>query len=108
MAAARRRAAVVATAAVTALGLGTMPAFAVSADSVHRGVNGCFAYSYGDPGWFSVTVYYHNRCSTRHRIGIVWDGNSYAETQRNVPANGKGSAWSTSDGVLGVYDLGRS
>lgn len=100
----RTRGAVVAAtiAAVTAIGI--VPA---SADVPHRGVNGCFAYSWA-PGWFTTTLYWHNRCSTRHRIEVVWDGQIYNPTVRLVNGYAKGNAWAADDGVTGVYDLGRA
>ncbi|WP_042366804.1 hypothetical protein [Streptacidiphilus neutrinimicus] len=71
-------------------------------------VSGCFAWSWSDSGWFTTTVYWHNRCSTRHRIEVVWDGQAYDPTVRLVNGDGKGNAWTTSDAVTGVYDLGRA
>ncbi|MFJ1795295.1 hypothetical protein [Kitasatospora griseola] len=100
----RRRIAVVAATALAAVGLSATPALAAT----HRGVAGCFAWSWDDSGWFSTTVYWHNRCSVAHRIEVVWDGNAYALTTRSVPANGSGNTWTTSDAVEHVYDLGRA
>jgi len=85
------------------VGLSTTPAWAAT----HRGVAGCFAWSWDDSGWFSTTVYWHNRCTTAHKLEVQWDGNAYALTRRTVPANGSGNTWTTSDGVKAVYDAGR-
>ena len=106
----RRRAAVVLASTVALVGLSTSPSFAASVHpmTTYRGVAGCFAWSWSDSGWFSTTVYWHNRCSTPHKLEVQWDGNAYALTKRTVAANGSGNTWTTSDGVKAVYDAGRA
>ncbi|MFC5911283.1 hypothetical protein [Streptacidiphilus monticola] len=81
------------------------PAPAATA-ATHHGVSGCFSWSWDDSGWATTTVYFHNRCRTRHQIEISWDGNAYADMRVNVAPDGKGSRWTTSDGVTAVHDNG--
>jgi hypothetical protein len=100
----RHRATAVALTTTAVLGLSAVPAFAASTT---RGVSGCFAYSYS-PGWMTTTVYFHNRCTTRHKLDIQWYGNQYKDAIKSVPANGKGSVWSFSSGVDAVWDEGRT
>jgi hypothetical protein len=100
----RRRVAVVVATALAAVGLSATPALAAT----HRGVAGCIAWSWDDSGWFSTTVYWHNRCAVAHKIEVLWDGTAYSLTKRTVPAGGSGSTWTTSDAVKAVYDLGRA
>ncbi len=64
------RCAVVAAAAFLTVGLSS-PAASAQTRSMHRGVDGCIAWSY-DPGVWSTTVYLHNRCDTTRLAKIVW------------------------------------
>jgi len=100
----RTRLALVVAATATAVVGTAIPASATTFSHV----SGCFAWSWSDSGWFSTTVYWHNRCSTRHKIDVEWDGPAYKDTVKLVNGDGKGSSWTTSDKVVAVYDLGRA
>ncbi|NJP89416.1 hypothetical protein HCN51_08155 [Nonomuraea sp. FMUSA5-5] len=100
----RTRAAVVAAASAVVAGLAATPA---SAD-VHRGVAGCFAWSWGD-GNTSVTVYWHNRCTTKHKITIKyslsWTYKTYTAT---VGGDGKGHKKFQTASIVSIKDAGRA
>ncbi|CAM5558751.1 hypothetical protein BOQ63_006780 (plasmid) [Streptomyces viridifaciens] len=64
------RSAVVAAAVLLTVGLSSPAAYAQTR-SMHRGVDGCIAWSY-DPGVWSTTVYLHNRCDTTRLAKIAW------------------------------------
>ncbi|TDD87011.1 hypothetical protein E1293_08670 [Actinomadura darangshiensis] len=103
----RTRIAVVAAAIATAAlgaGIGAAPAQA----STHRGVNGCFAWSYGD-GNTSVTTYWHNRCSTKHKLKIKyslsWTTRTYTAV---VKGNAKGHKKLQTATIVSIYDGGRA
>lgn len=103
----RTRIAVIAAASVATAGLGIGVGAAPASASVHRGVAGCFAWSWGD-GNTSVTVYWHNRCRTRHLLKIKY---SLGWTDRNytakVSANGKGHHKFQTASVVSIKDGGR-
>jgi hypothetical protein len=84
----RTRAAVIGAAAIVATGLGTGLSATPASAAVHRGVAGCFAWSWGD-GNSSVTVYWHNRCPRTHRLKIKY---SLGWTTKNYTAVVKGDA----------------
>ncbi|GAA2205872.1 hypothetical protein GCM10009850_013300 [Nonomuraea monospora] len=98
------RVAAVAAASVVVAGLAATPA---SAD-VHRGVAGCFAWSWGD-GNTSVTVYWHNRCRTKHKITIKyslsWTYKTYTAT---VGGGGKGHKKFQTASIVSIKDSGRA
>ncbi|MES9537620.1 MULTISPECIES: hypothetical protein [unclassified Actinomadura] len=102
-----RAAAIAAASAVTAglaVGVGAAPA---SAD-VHRGVAGCFAWSYGD-GNSSVTVYWHNRCKTKHKLQIKYSLSWTTKTYKtSVKADGKGHKKFQTASIVSIRDLGRA
>ncbi|MBF9071786.1 hypothetical protein [Streptacidiphilus fuscans] len=99
----RTRAAVIAATLTAATALGVVPASAAANSTV----SGCFAADW-NPGWLTTTVFWHNRCSTRHKLEVIWDGPGYSNTVRLVNGYAKGSTWTTSDNVIAVYDLGRA
>jgi hypothetical protein len=103
----RTRAAVIATAAVATAGLGASVGAAPASASVHRGVAGCFAWSWGD-GNTSVTVYWHNRCKTAHKLKIKYSlGWTYKTYSANVKANGKGHKKFQTASIVSITDAGR-
>ncbi|MFC4009923.1 hypothetical protein ACFOY2_22020 [Nonomuraea purpurea] len=108
MAGLRTRAAVVAasTAVVAGLGVG-VSATPASAD-VHRGVTGCFAWSWGD-GNTSVTVYWSNRCGNKRKLYIKyslgWTTKNYTAV---VKAGGKGHKRFQTASIVSIRDGGRA
>ncbi|MEV0313478.1 hypothetical protein [Nonomuraea fuscirosea] len=107
MAGLRNRAAVVAAASVVAAGLGAGLGAAPAAADVHRGVAGCFAWSWGY-GNTSVTVYWHNRCKTRHKLTIKyslsWTTKTYTA---KVGGDGKGHKRFQTASIVSIKDSGR-
>ncbi|GGS57128.1 hypothetical protein GCM10010156_14790 [Planobispora rosea] len=103
----RTRVAVVVAASLTAAGLGVGVAAPASAD-VHRGVAGCFAWSWGD-GNTSVTVYWHNRCDNKRKLKIKyslgWTTKSYTAV---VGADGKGHKKFQTASIVSITDGGRA
>lgn len=102
----RTRVAVVAAASVAVAGLGAgLGATPASAD-VHRGVNGCFSWSWGD-GNTSVTVYWHNRCKSKHKLNIKyslgWTTKKYTAV---VGADGKGHKKFQTASIVSITDGG--
>ncbi|GAA2750932.1 hypothetical protein [Kitasatospora cinereorecta] len=74
---------------------------------VHRGVNGCFAWSWGDDWLWEATVYFHNRCAQPHRLRIAWKSKAVRTSVITVPADGKGRESRMTD-PLEIYDAGRA
>jgi hypothetical protein len=107
MAGLRKRAAVVAAASAVAVGLGAGLGATPASAGVHRGVAGCFAWSWGD-GNTSVTVYWHNRCKTKHKITIKyslgWTTKTYSA---NVAGDGKGHKKFQTASIVSIKDSGR-
>ncbi|MBO2457154.1 hypothetical protein [Actinomadura violacea] len=104
----RTRAAVIATAAVATAGLGVGVGAAPASASVHRGVAGCFAWSWGD-GNTSVTVYWHNRCKTTHKLKIKYSLSwTYKTYSTNVKANAKGHKKFQTASIVSITDAGRA
>ncbi|MEU6987340.1 hypothetical protein ABZ946_28585 [Streptomyces sp. NPDC046324] len=62
---------------------------AAAEDRVHRGVDGCIAWSWSEGGFATTAVYYSNRCQTARKIKIHWEGTASSETQ-TVGAKKKG------------------
>ena len=103
----RSRLAVLATATATIAGIGIGIGAAPASAKVHRGVAGCFAWSWGD-GWNSRTVYWHNRCSTRHKIAIKYWNRRYTKTySTTVAGDGKGHEKLPASGIKSIKDKGR-
>ncbi|MFC5834110.1 hypothetical protein [Nonomuraea insulae] len=104
----RNRVAAFAAASVVAAGLGVGLGAAPASADVHRGVAGCFAWSYGD-GNSSVTVYWHNRCKTKHKLKIKY---SLSWTTKNYTAvvggNGKGHKKFQTASIVSIKDGGRA
>ncbi|MBG0831066.1 hypothetical protein HS041_25225 [Planomonospora sp. ID67723] len=102
----RTRVAVVAAASLAAAGLGVGAAAPASAE-VHRGVAGCFAWSWGD-GNTSVTVYWHNRCDDKRKLNIKyslgWTTKSYTAV---VGGDGKGHKRFQTASIVSITDGGR-
>lgn len=94
----------------TALVLGSAsPALADDNGEMHRGVDGCFAWSWNGDGFFSTTFYYHNRCRKPHKISIRWSGTGHPPQIITVQGHAKGSTTNTySSDVVSVEDLGRA
>jgi hypothetical protein len=105
----RTRAAVIAAATVATAGLGVGIGAAPASAAVHRGVAGCFAWSWGD-GNTSVTVYWHNRCSTKHKLKIKyslgWTTKTYTAIVGHVHANGHKKFQTAS--IVSIKDGGRA
>ncbi|WP_420035326.1 hypothetical protein ACN2WE_25845 [Streptomyces sp. cg28] len=100
-----------ATAALVAASLlgGASPALALTSDTVHRGVTGCFSWSWKDGGALTTTVYYRNRCDTAHTLRVRWSSAASGNEDIKVGAGEKGSTWSfVSLKPLGFADLGRA
>ncbi|WP_329248232.1 hypothetical protein OG417_00885 [Actinoallomurus sp. NBC_01490] len=107
----RTRAAVVAASCVAIAGLGVgIGTASASASSVHRGVSGCFAWSYGKGVTItSRTVYWHNRCSTTHRLKISYvHRGSIAEHTTNVKGHAKGHKKLDTKTIRYIKDEGRT
>ncbi len=104
----RTRVASVAVASVVAAGLGVGVGAAPASAAVHRGVSGCFSWSWGD-GNVSVTVYWHNRCTTKHKLNIKyslgWTTKKYTAV---VGANGKGHKKFQTASIVSITDGGRA
>ncbi|MGW4772219.1 hypothetical protein ACWEO2_29800 [Nocardia sp. NPDC004278] len=60
--------------AIAVASIGCTVATAATA-SAERGESGCFSYSY-EPGTFTTTVYYHNRCGVMRKLTIYRASNS--------------------------------
>ncbi|WP_067804076.1 hypothetical protein [Actinomadura formosensis] len=104
----RTRAAVIATAAVATAGLGVGVGATPAMAKVHRGVSGCFAWSYGD-GNTSVTVYWHNRCKRREKLRIVYSLGWTNKTYRKVVgSNAKGHKKFQTASIVAIVDDGRA
>lgn len=91
-----------------AAGVLLVSAAPAAADTMHRGVDGCFSWSWKDGGFATTTVYYTNRCKQVHRIRITWDDPGGSETH-TVGGRKSGSSytmWGTK--VVYVSDEGRA
>ncbi|WP_353944448.1 hypothetical protein ABII15_24515 [Streptomyces sp. HUAS MG91] len=98
-----------ATAALAAAPLLVNASPAFTPDTVHRGVTGCFSWSWKDGGALTTTVYYRNRCDTAHTLRIRWSSAASGNEDIKVKAGAKGSTWSfVSLKPLGFADLGRA
>ncbi|SEG93244.1 hypothetical protein SAMN05444920_10872 [Nonomuraea solani] len=108
MAGLRNRAAVVAAASVVTAGLGVGVGATPASADVHRGVAGCFAWSWGD-GNTSVTVYWSNRCKTTHKLKIKY---SLGWTTKNYTAvvggKDKGHKRFQTASIVSIKDGGRA
>jgi hypothetical protein len=108
MASLRTRMAVVATASVVATGFGVGLGTAPAAADVHRGVSGCFSWSWGD-GNSSVTVYWHNRCHNKRKLNIKyslgWTTKKYTAV---VKSGGKGHKRLQTASIVSITDGGRA
>ncbi|MDF5754985.1 hypothetical protein [Spongiactinospora sp. TRM90649] len=102
----RTRAAVVVAASIAATGLIGVGATPASA-GVHRGVTGCFSWSWGD-GNTSVTVYWHNRCKSKRKLNIKyslgWTTKKYTAV---VKGDGKGHKKFQTASIVSIKDGGR-
>ncbi|MFE7194464.1 hypothetical protein [Kitasatospora sp. NPDC057541] len=99
-----RRLAAATTAAATVL---TMLATTAAAQTrtMHRGVDGCIAWSYDDDGWLTTTVYLHNRCDHPRMAYIAWKWNGLKRSEVRLPADAKAREERRSD-VKTIYDGG--
>ncbi|MEU7743146.1 hypothetical protein [Nonomuraea sp. NPDC049158] len=108
MASLRTRVAVVAASSVVVTGLGVGVGAAPAAADVHRGVSGCFAWSWGD-GNTSVTVYWHNRCGNKRKLKIKyslgWTNKNYTAV---VKSDGKGHKRFQTASIVSIKDGGRA
>ncbi|MEU0564031.1 hypothetical protein ABZ297_01360 [Nonomuraea sp. NPDC005983] len=104
----RTRVAVVAAASFAAASLGVGVGAAPASADVHRGVNGCFAWSWGD-GNTSVTVYWHNRCRNKRKLNIKyslgWTTKNYTAV---VGSDGKGHKKFQTASIVSITDGGRA
>lgn len=104
----RTRAAVITAASVATVGVGFGISAAPASASVHRGVSGCFAWSWGD-GNTSVTTYWHNRCTTTHKLKIKyslsWTTKTYTAV---VKGNAKGHKKLQTASIVSITDGGRA
>ncbi|SCK49966.1 hypothetical protein H181DRAFT_04508 [Streptomyces sp. WMMB 714] len=75
----------------------------------HSLKDGCFTASYDDDTWASQTMYFKNRCKTRHKLRVYkFDGGTQTDTF-TVGGGSKGSKryWNYG-GRMGIEDLGRA
>ncbi|MDH6710770.1 hypothetical protein P3T27_007521 [Kitasatospora sp. MAA19] len=99
------RPATVVAAAVLVTGL-SAPTVYAQTRGIHRGVDGCIAWSY-DPGWATTTVYVHNRCDEARVAKIAWKWTGLEVTTVRLASDAKTSVNRRSDPDT-IWDAGRA
>ncbi|WP_031078012.1 hypothetical protein [Streptomyces sp. NRRL WC-3742] len=78
---------------------------AAQSRTTHRGSDACFNWSWDDSGWWTTTVYWHNTCSERRKIKIVWKWSGLEPSIITVDGDGKGHEARRSEPEA-IYDAG--
>ncbi|MEU9079957.1 hypothetical protein AB0D22_35445 [Kitasatospora sp. NPDC048538] len=81
------------------------PAVAQTRSTTHRGSDGCFNWSWDDSGILTTTVYWHNTCSERRKLKIVWKWSGLEPSIITVDGDAKGHQDRRSE-PDSIYDAG--